>query len=241
MRGSISIFVNASNHSKIILTDDAAYIGSANFTFGSKQNFEAGICIFDRDICHQIYVDFFCTLMNESKQFLGMGRDVEFQLLHISKVTDELLESIDGEFETRDVVALRQLCTVIGDMGKVCDVDPPIIDLINGWRAVGLQDIKRIANELEGIRDEYGSCESQREFDADQYFQARFSEAIESSIENAIDAFSDSAGELTKENIDRQEKIKPLLDKLRPLLKALGGSLTLLRVEVEERLNRENV
>ncbi len=42
-----SVYFNHHNHSKIVATENIAYIGSANFTPGTKANYEAGILLTD--------------------------------------------------------------------------------------------------------------------------------------------------------------------------------------------------
>jgi len=46
----VSSYFNFSNHSKIILTEDIAYIGSANASDESDKNFESGVIIKDKMI-----------------------------------------------------------------------------------------------------------------------------------------------------------------------------------------------
>ncbi len=51
---AVDINFNLCNHSKIIMTNNIAYVGSANFTFESKNNFETGILIYDIDSINNI-------------------------------------------------------------------------------------------------------------------------------------------------------------------------------------------
>ncbi|OOM79673.1 hypothetical protein CLPUN_16230 [Clostridium puniceum] len=51
---SIKIFFNFGNHSKIIMTNTMAYIGSANFSDESKNNNECGVLIKDERIVNEI-------------------------------------------------------------------------------------------------------------------------------------------------------------------------------------------
>lgn len=64
-------FFNFENHSKIIMTDTIAYIGSANFSSESSKNFECGVLIKDRQIIDQIEREFFCSIQENSIGFRG--------------------------------------------------------------------------------------------------------------------------------------------------------------------------
>lgn len=66
-----SAFFNFSNHSKIIMTDSIAYIGSANFSGESSRNFECGVLIRDLQIIEQIEREFFESIQEHSVEFRG--------------------------------------------------------------------------------------------------------------------------------------------------------------------------
>ncbi len=61
-----SAFFNFGNHSKIIMTNEIAYIGSANYSDASKNNNECGVIISDIEIIKEIEQQFICTLRDES-------------------------------------------------------------------------------------------------------------------------------------------------------------------------------
>lgn len=67
----LTTFFNFENHSKIIMTDSIAYIGSANYSSESSENFECGILISDRQIIDKIEREFFCSIREHSKEFRG--------------------------------------------------------------------------------------------------------------------------------------------------------------------------
>lgn len=62
----VKTFFNFKNHSKIIMTDKMAYIGSANFSDESKNNNECGILIKDKNIIDEINSIFIGTQIEES-------------------------------------------------------------------------------------------------------------------------------------------------------------------------------
>lgn len=67
----LATFFNFGNHSKIIMTDSIAYIGSANYSSESSDNFECGILISDRQIIDKIEREFFYSIQEHSKEFRG--------------------------------------------------------------------------------------------------------------------------------------------------------------------------
>lgn len=55
------------NHSKIFIADDFAYIGSANFSFGSNNNYESGVIFSDKEIVKGIRKYFYGELLDKSE------------------------------------------------------------------------------------------------------------------------------------------------------------------------------
>jgi phosphatidylserine/phosphatidylglycerophosphate/cardiolipin synthase-like enzyme len=59
-------FFNVHNHSKLIITDQAAYIGSANFSPESSQNYECGVIYRNPDAIALIRRNVFGNLLRQS-------------------------------------------------------------------------------------------------------------------------------------------------------------------------------
>jgi hypothetical protein len=68
-KGPVEIFINFHNHSKIVLTDRMAYIGSANFSSESENNFESGILIRAPYLLKQIDESFFSAIREAANPF----------------------------------------------------------------------------------------------------------------------------------------------------------------------------
>lgn len=66
---NIRSFFNFGNHSKIIMTDVAAYIGSANFSDESKNNNECGVLIKDKNVINEINSVFIQMQIDESVSY----------------------------------------------------------------------------------------------------------------------------------------------------------------------------
>lgn len=58
-----------SNHAKIIMTDNIAYVGSANFSEESAENFESGFITRDKDFINFLENDIFPWIINYSSEY----------------------------------------------------------------------------------------------------------------------------------------------------------------------------
>lgn len=54
------------NHSKMLVTDNQVYLGSANFSFHSNCNYESGVLITDRGVVKQVREEFITELLNNA-------------------------------------------------------------------------------------------------------------------------------------------------------------------------------
>ncbi|QDH22635.1 phospholipase D-like domain-containing protein [Saccharibacillus brassicae] len=68
---SISAFFNFENHSKVILTNNIAYIGSANFSEESSNNREIGIIIKDKNLVQVVIDNLVPIILDESIRYYG--------------------------------------------------------------------------------------------------------------------------------------------------------------------------
>jgi hypothetical protein len=77
----ISIYFNFTNHSKITVTDNYAYIGSANFSIESSNNIEAGVLVSDTDAVKRIQEEFIPEIIRQSSEYFGVDILDEFMVL----------------------------------------------------------------------------------------------------------------------------------------------------------------
>ncbi|USK62315.1 phospholipase D-like domain-containing protein [Peribacillus asahii] len=59
------------NHSKLFITDDFAFIGSANFSFGSNMNYESGVIFKNKEIISEI-TKFYCEELLDKSEFTNI-------------------------------------------------------------------------------------------------------------------------------------------------------------------------
>ncbi|MDV3426963.1 MAG: hypothetical protein LIR50_07235 [Bacillota bacterium] len=64
MAKSIYIIQNEQNHTKIMLTENLGYIGSADFSFGNGDNYECGFLIMNKSLIKEIREKVFIKLLN---------------------------------------------------------------------------------------------------------------------------------------------------------------------------------
>jgi len=81
-------FFNFNNHSKIFATENIAYIGSANFSVESDNNFECGVLFTDKAIVEKIINELVGSIENDS--ILYLGKKYEEFLILIKSVFSQL-------------------------------------------------------------------------------------------------------------------------------------------------------
>jgi phosphatidylserine/phosphatidylglycerophosphate/cardiolipin synthase-like enzyme len=59
------------NHSKLFIADYFAFIGSANFSFGSNNNYEGGVIFTDKKIISE-FRKFYCEELLEKSEFTNV-------------------------------------------------------------------------------------------------------------------------------------------------------------------------
>lgn len=91
----IAIYFNFNNHAKIILTDKHGYIGSANFSTESKNNFEAGVLIRSAEKIKEIEANFFNEIVENSKRYFGgsteiLGMELQQYAVDLQDINDKI-------------------------------------------------------------------------------------------------------------------------------------------------------
>lgn len=89
-------FFNVHNHSKLVITDRAAYIGSANYSVESSKNHECGVIFYHPEVIHRIRVEMFEWLLGTS-----FPRDVS-ELNKARMYFQQFLEGIPNIFAPLD-------------------------------------------------------------------------------------------------------------------------------------------
>ncbi len=93
------VFFNFNNHSKIIMTNRVAYVGSANFSDESNNNFEIGVIIRDHNIINELRTIIVPQLLQESIRYAGdelcmISDSLNKFLANIAEALDNLDENL---------------------------------------------------------------------------------------------------------------------------------------------------
>jgi len=117
------------NHSKLFITDSFAFVGSANFSFGSNKNYESGVFFENKKIVEKIKKYYCSVLLNESEfknvPQLWDSLDALKNTLHIVKdLKKYTIEDLYMD-EVREIIPeLRYLDRVVDDLIEL-DFSPP--------------------------------------------------------------------------------------------------------------------
>ncbi|KGR89717.1 hypothetical protein CD30_15665 [Ureibacillus massiliensis 4400831 = CIP 108448 = CCUG 49529] len=64
------------NHSKLFITDDFAFVGSANFSFGSNRNYESGVIFKNKEIVEKI-AKYYRSVLLENSEFINVPQSMD--------------------------------------------------------------------------------------------------------------------------------------------------------------------
>lgn len=90
--GDLNVYFNFDNHTKLIMTDSAAYIGSQNFSDASKDNFELGFLVNDIVEVRKINCEIFQEIKDNS--ILYVTSEYGIIMEEIAEVMRKLLQDI---------------------------------------------------------------------------------------------------------------------------------------------------
>ncbi|MFE4242558.1 phospholipase D-like domain-containing protein [Peribacillus butanolivorans] len=113
------------NHSKIFLADDFAYIGSANFSFGSNNNYESGVIFSNKEIISEIR-RFFGEELLEKSEFKNVPDCFDpFEFLpRILNAVDEL-----NKIKRKEDLYVGEIKHAIPELRYLDDIEKHLEDL----------------------------------------------------------------------------------------------------------------
>lgn len=97
-KANLIAFKNKKNHSKIICTDSAVYIGPQSYSEASKCNYECGIIIRDRDYIEKV-IEFFDEIKRDSYNLYKKQLEELVVKLDAALKTNKLKISINRDIE----------------------------------------------------------------------------------------------------------------------------------------------
>lgn len=160
---SMDVWFNFHNHSKIIMTDKIAYIGSQNFSTGSTNNYESGFIVSDSNSINEIKEKFFDLLIEQSINYrapdllIELARNINEIAEEFKKELDILHESLyipydDYPFFKDDVWYL----SLLNQSASLNEIDK-CIEKINSFTSDILIEIENIKNDFLSVSTPFSS------------------------------------------------------------------------------------
>lgn len=132
--GDFVPYFNPHNHSKLVGTENIAYIGSANYSNESAENIESGVLIEDKDFIQRLYKEFFDMVKDDSLSYY----DESFSAFRL------YIMSLNAKFQHHYHKMLTDLYTDY-ERSKLMVADSVMMDVSD------LDDLHRDLDELSSI------------------------------------------------------------------------------------------
>lgn len=96
-----------SNHSKLFITEDFAFVGSANFSFGSNKNYESGVIFDNKEIVEEIAA-YYRSVLLENSTFINIPQSGD-PFVFLSKLLSATEELRKRELEEMYEEEIREI------------------------------------------------------------------------------------------------------------------------------------
>lgn len=174
------------SHAKFIVADDAVFLGSANFSSGTKSNFECGLFVRDNQLAESIWTWVSEEIIpNSSLSTDAIEKAAELQFW--SADFETLLQNIDSGWASSETKEANELC------GRIIEALELVPD-----KSAEVMAVIEAARKLVELLDEHDPelpCDS-----ADSELGSRIlSWKIAASPEDQTDLFAESAAEEAEE------------------------------------------
>ncbi len=219
---NLRILFNFKNHAKIIVTDNLAYIGSANYSSESKDNFECGVVFNDVDICSQIYEKLFMAIASSSIDYTPTAKIrfftkkyQEFTEIYqnlTAELHDSLYTLIDHPSGYKEIFDYEKDDITCELIEKLDEVNEQLSEYADQFKYLQDDEMCKLINDLNQSADMLGDLSQP---DGPIYIAASFD--IMKFKENYI---SDNAVYINEDNIDDYDKKAQdmALEKLKTLM-----------------------
>lgn len=223
----VSSYFNFNNHSKIILTENIAYIGSANASDESNMNFEGGVIIKDKKIIREIIRNTIPMIKEDSVEYYGNGLSryiilVLNILTQLKRIKEQFHLSFYNLYDHRGAdieyydncnadispVLVEEIESVLYEYEDIINEvfeDKNIV--VNNVKKIDIQDIIKAIGKITTFA-EYDVQEKSNEY-LDEYSYIAYEENLEEYVQIALDRASNVKMELA----DKIEKHVVTIDK----------------------------
>lgn len=245
-------FFNFNNHAKIIATDRIAYIGSANFSDESANNFETGLVIKDRSFIVFLKNHVFPELINHSEPYFE-DEFMEFKIF-IPNILSRLPNFYDRfinefydyddhsqrfynpnmEFNV-DITELESLTVELLDLKEIIETidskshkTPKIKELKN---FINKSKIEKILELIDYNNSIFEACNFNYQEFCDNYLEEHSLEAYDEHLDEYCQKASEEASDAFEEIARKSEKD---INELTTLFGELIGEISVLIEKIHE-------
>ena len=210
-------FFNFSNHSKIIMTENIAYIGSANYSSESARNIECGFITRDSCIINQIKEIFIGAIQEDSVRYYGnllseleitfMSFYTRIEVLFKDIFYNVLSEDVNGmgRYNSFDpyirVDSFEGLINLIEEYERFIDAnEEKLYEIMQDEEIVSLQNIREILEREDSLYElvYFDDDEYTNEYLNDEYGLEAYDEYLDKYVEMSSDAARDKRQDIAE-------------------------------------------
>lgn len=205
--GNVETWFCFRNHAKIIMTDHVAFVGSANFSSASSNNWEAGVIVRDSTTIAQL-VTLVEEIKNDSIRFLG---NISIDFMRPLAVLKQCKDTIDSKMSEESFddlgFGLHELRLAVGEGDELwaeCEeVGGPLTSIIDMDL---LERLEAILESADALR-EYAEFDPDK-FDVEDFPSDAYGDRLETYMQSALESNSERLEELESEAIEDLELVK---------------------------------
>lgn len=219
----IETYFNFDNHMKIIVTDNVAYIGSANYSNESENNFEAGTITKDKEFIKYLFKEFFEEIKEESTPYyyneyselkIGLLRYInmveshaeyfKYSFIELDPEGVECFSVEDTRYSLEDLDELQFILdewngleALIDNMdSEIENKEDEILEIRNIYESIDTSFLREILDDSTFY--EYAESDSQKLFEQqfEKYSLEAYDEYLDHYTEKALEDVQEIIGEL---------------------------------------------
>lgn len=212
---NFNVFFNFNNHSKIIMTENIAFVGSANYSSESSKNYESGFITRDFEVISKIRDTFIQTVEEHSIRYYGTeltklqvifmsfysqlevkAKEIENSLFWEDEIGNSHYNSTSAYIDWDDIEEIN---------GIVYDYKEKISELEDDELFANLaEEIKdRDLDNISELCDDFGSMHDLAMFDEQDCMNEYLEEHSMEAYDEYLDEYADNASDLANQERER--------------------------------------